>query len=85
MKLEILRFAQNDDSLRWTRGLGLKFGCPIVAAHRRTPPSPVRVQHEYEAVLTGENVSMTAPDFTYVEIPIHPFFLGCQFHPEFKS
>ncbi|MEO6807019.1 MAG: CTP synthetase, partial [Edaphobacter sp.] len=20
-----------------------------------------------------------------VEIPTHPFFLGCQFHPEFKS
>jgi CTP synthase len=20
-----------------------------------------------------------------VEIPDHPFFLGCQFHPEFKS
>ncbi len=28
------------------------------------------------------------PDATYVEIveiPSHPFFLGCQFHPEFKS
>jgi CTP synthase len=30
----------------------------------------------------------TTPDSTYVEIveiPDHPFFLGCQFHPEFKS
>ena len=30
----------------------------------------------------------TTPDATYVEIveiPTHPFFLGCQFHPEFKS
>jgi len=30
----------------------------------------------------------TTPDATYVEIveiPSHPFFLGCQFHPEFKS
>jgi CTP synthase len=30
----------------------------------------------------------TTPDATYVEIveiPEHPFFLGCQFHPEFKS
>ena len=28
------------------------------------------------------------PDQTYVEIveiPGHPYFLGCQFHPEFKS
>jgi CTP synthase len=30
----------------------------------------------------------TTPDATYVEIveiPGHPFFIGCQFHPEFKS
>ena len=29
-----------------------------------------------------------SPDGTYVEIcelPDHPWFLGCQFHPEFKS
>jgi CTP synthase len=33
-------------------------------------------------------LSGTTPDSTYVEIveiPGHPFFLGCQFHPEFKS
>ncbi|HEU5342610.1 CTP synthase [Edaphobacter sp.] len=45
---------------------------------------------EYEAVLTGAGLSITGttPDATYVEIveiPGHPFFLGCQFHPEFKS
>jgi CTP synthase len=45
---------------------------------------------EYEAVLTGAGlrISGTTPDSTYVEIveiPSHPFFLGCQFHPEFKS
>ena len=31
---------------------------------------------------------LMTPDATYVEIvelPNHPFFLGCQFHPEFKS
>ena len=30
----------------------------------------------------------TTPDATYVEIveiPDHPFFVACQFHPEFKS
>jgi CTP synthase len=36
------------------------------------------------SALTG-----TTPDATYVEIveipEPHPFFLGCQFHPEFKS
>jgi CTP synthase len=45
---------------------------------------------EYEALLTGAglNITGTTPDATYVEIveiPGHPFFLGCQFHPEFKS
>jgi CTP synthase len=45
---------------------------------------------EYEPLLTGAGLSLTGttPDATYVEIielPGHPFFLGCQFHPEFKS
>jgi len=45
---------------------------------------------EYEAVLVGAGLRLTGttPDATYVEIveiPTHPFFLGCQFHPEFKS
>jgi CTP synthase len=45
---------------------------------------------EYEALLTGADLKITGttPDATYVEIveiPSHPFFLGCQFHPEFKS
>jgi CTP synthase len=45
---------------------------------------------EYEALLTGAGLQITGttPDGTYVEIveiPGHPFFLGCQFHPEFKS
>ncbi len=45
---------------------------------------------EYEALLTGGGLQITGttPDATYVEIveiPGHPHFLGCQFHPEFKS
>ena len=45
---------------------------------------------EYESTLTagGLRISGATPDGTYVEIveiPGHPFFLGCQFHPEFKS
>ena len=45
---------------------------------------------EYEPVLTGAGLRLTGttPDSTYVEIveiPSHPFFLACQFHPEFKS
>lgn len=45
---------------------------------------------EYEEMLVahGMVLSGTTPDGTYVEIvevPDHPWFLGCQFHPEFKS
>ncbi len=45
---------------------------------------------EYEPTLTGAGLAITGstPDGTYVEIveiPDHPYFLGCQFHPEFKS
>ena len=45
---------------------------------------------EYEPILTGAGLRLTGttPDATYVEIvelANHPFFLGCQFHPEFKS
>ncbi|BDC50181.1 CTP synthase [Bryobacterales bacterium F-183] len=45
---------------------------------------------EFEPVLTEHGLRITgqAPDKLYVEIceiPDHPWFLGCQFHPEFKS
>jgi CTP synthase len=45
---------------------------------------------EYEKILTdaGFRITGRSPDGKYVEIveaPDHPWFLGCQFHPEFKS
>ncbi len=45
---------------------------------------------EYQDVLTGAGLRLTGetPDGTYVEIcelRDHPWYLGCQFHPEFKS
>jgi len=45
---------------------------------------------EYEKTLTdaGFRITGRSPDGKYVEIveaPDHPWFLGCQFHPEFKS
>jgi CTP synthase len=45
---------------------------------------------EYEQILTGGGLRVAGqtPDSVYVEIceiPDHPWFLGCQFHPEFKS
>jgi CTP synthase len=45
---------------------------------------------EYEKIITsyGMRFSGNSPDRNFVEImelPNHPWFLGCQFHPEFKS
>ena len=45
---------------------------------------------EYEEILTASGLRITGetPDRTYVEIceiGDHPWYLGCQFHPEFKS
>jgi len=45
---------------------------------------------DFEQVLTehGLRITGSTEDRTYVEIcelPDHPWFLGCQFHPEFKS
>jgi CTP synthase len=45
---------------------------------------------EFEDVLTANGLRLTGetPDRMYVEIcelPDHPWYLGCQFHPEFKS
>jgi CTP synthase len=45
---------------------------------------------DYEKALVGAGLRITGrtPDENYVEIieaPGHPWFLGCQFHPEFKS
>ena len=45
-------------------------------------------EHEKALVAAGLKISGRTPDENYVEIveaPEHPWFLGCQFHPEFKS
>ncbi len=67
-------------------------------AHRAYGTSEISERHrhryefnrEYEQLLTGAGLKITGatPDGTYVEIveiEDHPYFLGCQFHPEFKS
>ncbi len=45
---------------------------------------------EYEEIITRHGMRITGetPEVDYVEIcelPDHPWYLGCQFHPEFKS
>ena len=45
-------------------------------------------EYEDTMVAGGLKISGSTPDGTYVEIveiPEHPYFIGCQFHPEFKS
>ncbi len=45
-------------------------------------------EYEETMVAAGLRISGSTPDGTYVEmieIPGHPFFIACQFHPEFKS
>jgi CTP synthase len=71
---------------------------PGTLAHKIYGKSEISERHrhryefnrEYEEPLTagGLKISGATPDGTYVEmveIPGHPFFIGCQFHPEFKS
>jgi CTP synthase len=47
-------------------------------------------EYEEQLVAAGLRITGSTPDGTYVEIvelpkEEHPYFLGCQFHPEFKS
>jgi len=71
---------------------------PGTLAHRIYGKTEISERHrhryefnrEYEGTLTaaGLRISGSTPDGTYVEIvelPDHPHFIGCQFHPEFKS
>jgi CTP synthase len=67
-------------------------------AHKAYGTSEISERHrhryefnrEYEKTLVAAGLKITGrtPDENYVEIieaPEHPWFLGCQFHPEFKS
>ncbi|MDX1981575.1 MAG: CTP synthase [Bryobacteraceae bacterium] len=63
------------------------YGAPEVSERHR---HRYEFNREYENVLRSHGLQLTGqtPDGTYVEIcelADHPWFLGCQFHPEFKS
>ena len=55
------------------------------------PPPPLRVQQRLPRASSRRAawcVSGTNPELGLVEmieLPNHPYFVGCQFHPEFKS
>jgi CTP synthase len=63
------------------------YGVPEVSERHR---HRYEFNREFEPVLTANGLRLTGqtPDGVYVEIcelPEHPWYLGCQFHPEFKS
>ena len=63
------------------------YGVPVIAERHR---HRFEFNREYEKILTQHGLKLTGqtPDGVYVEIteiPDHPWMLGCQFHPEFKS
>src|SRR6266516_4765073 len=63
------------------------YGAPEISERHR---HRYELNREYEETLISHGLANTGdtPDGTYVEIveiPDHPWFLGCQFHPEFKS
>jgi CTP synthase len=63
------------------------YGVPEISERHR---HRYEFNREYEDILTAAGLRITGetPDRTYVEIceiQDHPWYLGCQFHPEFKS
>ena len=95
-----LRELKGVDELGGTMRLGA-YPCNLAEgsfAHRAYGTREISERHrhryefnrEYEAVLKEHGLRITGetPDGVYVEIceyPDHPWALGCQFHPEFKS
>jgi CTP synthase len=95
-----LRELKGLDELGGTMRLGA-WPCvlsPGSCAHRAYHRMEISERHrhryefnrEFEEILTANGLKITGetPNGTYVEIceiEDHPFYLGCQFHPEFKS
>jgi CTP synthase len=95
-----LRELRGVDELGGTMRLGA-WPCRLTAgsfAHQAYGAVEISERHrhryefnrEYEETLVARGMRLTGvtPDNTYVEIvevEDHPWFLGCQFHPEFKS
>ena len=82
MRLGAFPCILDDDSLAY----GIYGKKEISERHRHR----YEFNREYEEILSsyGMKFSGNSPDRNFVEImelPGHPWFLGCQFHPEFKS
>ena len=95
-----LRELKGIDELGGTMRLGA-YPCVLTPgsfAHKAYGSTEISERHrhryefnrEFEKVLTSHGLKITgeSPDRSYVEIceiADHPYYLGCQFHPEFKS
>jgi len=82
----------SDGRVRYVRNGGVRLAYRVYGTTEISERHRHRYEfnREYEALLTGGGlqISGSTPDSTYVEIvelPEHPYFIGCQFHPEFKS
>jgi CTP synthase len=95
-----LRELRGIDELGGTMRLGAWAAClkPASFAHQAYGQLEICERHrhrfefnrDYEETLVAHGLDLVGvtPDGTYVEIVEirdHPWFLGCQFHPEFKS
>jgi len=63
------------------------YNAPVISERHR---HRYEFNRQFEKILTGHGliISGVSPDKNFVEIvelADHPWFLGCQFHPEFKS
>ena len=63
------------------------YGAEVISERHR---HRFEFNREFEKILTEHGLRLTGqtPDAVYVEIcelPTHPWYLGCQVHPEFKS
>jgi CTP synthase len=63
---------------------------PTEGGNHRAPPPPLRIQHSFRKDLEGREMTVTgqSPDgrlVEAVELAGRPFFVGVQYHPEFKS
>jgi CTP synthase len=63
------------------------YGAPEISERHR---HRYEVNNDFREALTshGMTISGVSPDrrlVEMIEIPSHPYFVGCQFHPEFKS
>ncbi len=67
--------------------VGEAYGVPLIKERHR---HRYEINNRYRTVFDskGMKISGINPDkdlVEIIEIPDHPWFVGCQFHPEFKS